>query len=438
MDPDKGSGQYHRSIVGNLELQTDAVFSGAATPGGTGTTAGGTGTTSGGTAGGSAGPSNGAVSGGSAGPSSGAASGATSSGGTASSGAASGATSSGGSGDGGTVVIGGAASPAPSPAPSAGQGPTAPQAPAVVSTDLVAPTLVMTGSTAAGTVPDASGAVDRWAGSFDVSEGGTIDAVVTTPGGAQVRHFSVPSKAGAASVIWDWRTDAGAPAGDGQYVISVAARDVAGNASPVVHVSVSVFRTLSKVFASRALFYPQDGDLYAPSTRLSFQLAVPAAVTWTIADASGHVVLTRYQNTPMAARSVAWIWTGLDQSGLAVPVGRYFATVTAARGTFRASATTPLTAGAFAITTSPTAAVAGQNLTITALSAEPLSGSPRLTISQSGATARTMVMTRIGPNTWRVTIRLATVGRGGSVGLEVVGTDARGGSNVATTGVSLK
>jgi flagellar hook assembly protein FlgD len=401
MDPDKSSGEYHRSIVGNLDLQTDAVFGGAGTVGGTSTTAGGT--PSGGTS-------------------------------------ASSGTSPGGSGNGGMVTIGGAVSPAPalSPAPTPGKGSTAAQGPAVVSTDTVAPTLLMNEASATATIPDSSGDVDRWAGTFSVSEAATIDAVVSTPGGAQVRHFSVQSTSGATAITWDWRTDDGGAAPDGQYVMTVAARDVAGNPSPAMNLPVSVFRTLSKVLVSKALFYSQDGDAYAPSTRLSFQLAVPAWVTWTVADATGHVVFTRYQDTAMAARSVAWIWTGLDQSGEVVAPGRYSATVSATTGTLRASATIPLTVAAFAVTTSPSTAVQGRNLTVTAVSAEPLSGSVRLTVAQPGAAARTVLMTRIAPGTYRATIRLVSGGSAGNVSLQVSGKDAHGGSNVATAGVALK
>jgi flagellar hook assembly protein FlgD len=368
MDPDSSSGEFHRSFVGNPDLQTDAVIAGAGTTGGT---------------------------------------------------------------TGGTVSTPATPTPAPAPTPSPASGTTEPEVvstgPPPTAVDTVAPTLAATGSTAfAPTTPaDGSGNVDRWVGTFKVSEPGTIDATIVTIGGAT-------------SVTWDWRGEDGVAAQDGQYLVTLAVRDDAGNSSPQTAVLVSVFRALTKVVASTALFYPQDRDAYAPSTRLSFQLAVPATVSWTISDTAGRVVYTRYQNTPMAARSVAWIWTGLDQVGNAVAPGRYFATITATNGTLGTSATTALTVAAFAVTTSPTTAVRGRNLTVTASSAEPLSGSPRLTIRQPGAATRTVLMTRIGTNTWRATIRLASGGGTGKVTLEVSGRDVRGGSNLATAGLTLK
>jgi flagellar hook assembly protein FlgD len=239
-------------------------------------------------------------------------------------------------------------------------------------------------------------------------------------------------------LTWNGRTDAGSGVADGVYNVIVTARDLAGNASLPHATGVVVYRALSNVAASTTLFYPQDRDTYAPSTRLSFTLTAPTTVTWTINGASGAIVATRYANVAFPARTLAWVWNGKNDGGAYVASGTYTATLTATNGVLSDTSRTTLTVAAFAISTATATAVRGQNIAVTVVSAEPLAAAPSLTIGQPGVAARTVTLSKAGANTWRVTTRLSPKGSAGNLTLKVVGIDARKGSNVATAVVPLR
>jgi hypothetical protein len=221
-------------------------------------------------------------------------------------------------------------------------------------------------------------------------------------------------------------------------MVSVDGRDVAGNLSPPVNVQVIVYRALASVSAAPAIFYPQDKDSLAKSTRLSFTLLSPATVTWQIENAVGVVVYTQYNAVAMPARSLSMSWAGLNQAKALVPTGAYVAVLSVTNGNLTAVSRTPLTLAAFGITLGATTAKRGGSITVTALSAEPLSGSPKLTISQPGLASRTLTMVRSADGTWRVTTKLSASGHTGTLRLTVTGTDTHGGTNATTTTVLLR
>ena len=306
--------------------------------------------------------------------------------------------------------------------------------------DTTAPTFVPTGA-AAGTStfsPNGDGAGDTWTGSFKVSETVSVEGTVLAADGTVIRHVAGTSRAGIATVTWDGRSDGGAGVADGQYTITLRARDAAGNPGVPVAAAVAVYRGLSKVTASATLFYPQDGDAYAPSTSLGFVLVQPATVSWSIVDSRGRAVATRLASAPLGAGSVVWPWTGLDDAGRPVAPGTYTAVLTAGNGIVSITSRTVLTVAAFKITVSPTTSSRGQNVTVTAVTAEPLRAAPRLTISQPGLAARSVAMVKVATNTYRVTTRLSTGGSAGTLALKVSGTDAGGGINLATAAATLR
>ena len=225
---------------------------------------------------------------------------------------------------------------------------------------------------------------------------------------------------------------------DGQYVLTLRAEDAAGNQSTPVAASVAVYRALSKVAASATLFYPQDGDTLAPSTTLSFALVQPATVSWSIVDSRGRTVATRLASASLGVGPVAWPWSGLADTGRPVAPGTYTAVLAVGNGSLSITSRTVLTVAAFKVTVSPATASRGHNVTVTAVSAEPLRAAPRLTISQPGVAARSLAMVKVAANTYRITTRLSSHGSAGVLALKVSATDTGGGVNVATTTATLR
>ena len=92
---------------------------------------------------------------------------------------------------------------------------------------------------------------------------------------------------------------------------------------------------------------------------------------------------------------------------------------------------------AFAITPSATILTAGQTLTVTVRTAEPLSASPSIRFSQTGKTAITKKTTSLGGGRYRVSFTVASGGVGPAA-LRVVGHDTSGGINAAYATVSVR
>ena len=65
--------------------------------------------------------------------------------------------------------------------------------------------------------------------------------------------------------------------------------DVAGNTGSRVERTVNVVGALRSVASTRSLFFPQDLDTLDRTTTLSFTLARPMTVTWTLRNAAGQI-----------------------------------------------------------------------------------------------------------------------------------------------------
>jgi gliding motility-associated-like protein len=304
--------------------------------------------------------------------------------------------------------------------------------------DTAPPTLVPVAGSATSFSPNGDGEADTWTGTYRTGEAATVTAVVRGPSGLVVRNLTGSSSAGSASVTWDGRSDAGSGVADGQYVVVVSAKDTAGNSAPTVASSVTLYRALGRVTVAPTLFYPQDHDKYAGSTRIGFTLVQPATVTWTIANSRGQTVATKDAAVALASGAQSWAWTGLNAAGASVPAGTYTAVLTVTNGTLSTTVRTPLTLAAFVTTVSPTTATRGHSITVTVVSAESLASAPKLTIRQPGVAARTVTMSRVAANTYRVTTRLSSSGSAGKLSLTVSGTDTGHGVNTASTTLTLK
>ena len=125
-----------------------------------------------------------------------------------------------------------------------------------------------------------------------VAEAGTIVTTVTNAADQSIRSWISTSVAGANALAWDGRNQDGTAAPDGDYTLHFTARDRAGTNGAGKTRDVRVVRLLGSVKTSAGVFFPHDNDRLAKTASLSFALARPATVTWTIRNAAGQVVAT--------------------------------------------------------------------------------------------------------------------------------------------------
>lgn len=282
------------------------------------------------------------------------------------------------------------------------------------------------GSSVTTFTPNGDGVSDTVSTTVTVPEAGTILARVTDAGGTTVRSWTATSVAGSNAISWDGRNASGAYVGDGTYTLVFGARDVAGNGGASRTRDVRVIRFLSAVKSSLMVFYPHDADRLSPTTTLSFSLARPAIVTWTIRNAAGAVVVTKLNSEQVAAGIRSWVWNGRNAQGALLPRGIYTSSVTATDGDLSISQAVKVEMNAFAIVTSTARPRRGSSLTVTATSAEALSTTPRLYITQPGFSTWAVTMTRLNSRTFRATIIPKRGGAAGTLSLKVWARDYDG------------
>jgi hypothetical protein len=217
----------------------------------------------------------------------------------------------------------------------------------------------------------------------------------------------------------------------------VAAQDVAGTTGPGLDRTVTVIAALRSVLTSKAIFFPTDRDRLSTTTNLSFALARPMTVTWTVRNAAGATVVTRFADSVKPAGTYAWSFDGRGASGAMLPRGRYTSSVTATDGTMSATQTTAFVVDAFTIKPSDTTPGRGQSIKVYVTSAETLSRTPTLYVYQPGVKAWSVRMTKTGTYTYRATIRMKKTGRAGNVSLKVWGRDTKGGTQATTVSYRL-
>ncbi len=274
--------------------------------------------------------------------------------------------------------------------------------------------------------PNGDGYRDSVALTATTSEPGSLAVGVRNANGTTLKTWSVNSTGTPASVTWDGRDASGNIAADGRYVISVAPVDAGGNVGTTQERTVSLVTGLSQVASSAPVFYPQDLDSLAPTTTLSFALARPMTVTWTLRDAAARVIDTHLAATPLQAGTQTWVFDGRRSDGTMLPPGRYLSYVTASDGTVAVAQSVSFEADAFLIKPSDATPGRGQTITVNVTSAEPLSAGPRLSIYQPGATAWSATLSRVSDTSYRATIRLRTGGGAGTVSFKVTGVDVTG------------
>ena len=274
--------------------------------------------------------------------------------------------------------------------------------------------------------PNGDGYRDTTGLTASTSEGGSILVHIRDEGGTVVRSYSVSAGSAAVAVTWDGKGNDGRVVADGPYDVRLTPRDAAGNSGIGVTRSFVVAALLGFVATSRTVFYPQDLDNLATGTRLSFTLLRAATVTWTVRDAAGTIVATFVDGETMAAGPISRTFYGKRLDGSMLPTGRYTSYVSATDGTVAWTQAIAFEMAAFSVRPSATAATRGRSITVTAVSAETLSSTPRLYVTQPGKATWSVPMTKTAGLTYRATVTLKTGGSAGSVTFKVLARDANG------------
>jgi len=282
------------------------------------------------------------------------------------------------------------------------------------------------GSTVGVFSPNGDGVGDTAATTITTPEAGAIAGWVTDAGGATVRAWSSTAVAGANATSWDGRDGAGAYVPDGDYTIHLAARDRTGNQGVALQRPLRVVAFLSAVKSSVRVFYPQDADRFATTATLSFNVAHPSMVTWTIRNAANTVVATHLSAASVGAGTQTWAWDGTNDDGTLLPAGTYTTVVSADDGVHTSSQSARVEMNAFAISVSSTTPKRGTKLTVAVTSAESLSTAPRLYITQPGLTTMSLGMTKLDSKTFKLTVTLKTGGSAGTLRIMVRANDDDG------------
>jgi flagellar hook assembly protein FlgD len=286
--------------------------------------------------------------------------------------------------------------------------------------------------------PNGDGRGETLAVPYTVSEPAVVTAVVAGPDGTVVRTLTEQAAAGPGDAGWDGRTATGAAVPDGRYTLTLVATDPAGNAGAPVATPVDVYAALARVTTKPTLFFPQDGDRLATKTVLTFALLSPARVSIDVVNAGGTVVRTAMTDRDLAAGPVSWAWNGRRTDGTWAPRGSYRLVVRATNGTQATEASAAVLADAFRTTTSVASAVRGRSFTLTAVTAEPLSTTPVVTVRQPGLTAWSVTMTKVSSTTWKATIRTKAGGTAGTLQLSVRAKDSAGGTNSRVVRLAIR
>ncbi len=286
--------------------------------------------------------------------------------------------------------------------------------------------------------PDGDGATDTLRTAYTASEAGTLTITVRDAAGVAVDTSQVPAVAGASAVVWDGRGSTGAPVPDGAYTYEIVARDAAGNAAPPIARRVLVTTTIGWVRSTAGVIDPATPTAVVRDATLSFTLARPAVVTWSMADAKGRSVRFLAKGQQMAPGPVAATWDGRDDAGALVPPGTYTMVLRANDGVTQAVARTTVGVGPFRVVTSPAIPVHGKVATFTVTTALQVTGTPEVTIALPGVGVVAVPVARVDAATWRGKLKITAGARPGTATVVVTGTDASGTPVTASLPVAVK
>ena len=275
--------------------------------------------------------------------------------------------------------------------------------------------------------PNGDGWRDTLALSATNSEAGSFIVRIRNSDNVLVRLMTIPSGTGPTSIVWDGKGATGAVVPDGRYIERVYPVDAVGNIGAPSERQVNVVAGLRSVATSAAIFFPQDLDGYAKTTSLSFTLARPMTVTWTLRDATGAVVDTHLDAVDLPAGTQTWTFTGRRTDGTMLPQARYTSYVSATDGTVAASQSVAFEADAFSPRLADATPARGQTVVLYVTSAEPLAASlPRAYVYEPGLATWSVALTKTGTYTYRVTLVLKKGGTSGNLTIKILGKDVKG------------
>ncbi len=283
--------------------------------------------------------------------------------------------------------------------------------------------------------PNGDGAADRTVVRWSTAEAASV-TIRITHGTRIVRTLPAHRAVTGGAFAWDGRVAGGARVADGVYGVRITTQDVAGNRRTVV-LRLVVDRTAGRLRWKPAAFYPQDLDALARAATASFQLARRATTTLQVVGPGGSQIRTAWHGRPLGPGTARWTWDGRDGGGRLVRPGGYTLVLTASGRYGTTVLRQAIVVDAFAVSLSATRLRAGQHLTVTFRSVEPLAGRPAVTFDQTGLRPVRHAATGAGPGLWTVTFRVAK-GGAGPASIRVSATDAGGQPNVSLRSVSVR
>jgi hypothetical protein len=138
----------------------------------------------------------------------------------------------------------------------------------------------------------------------------------------------------------------------------------------------------------------------------------------------------------MAAGPHPSAWNGRNNAGALVAPGRYTIQVGARTSLGTTVLTRTAIVDAFSVAVSASVIRAGQILTVTFSTAEPLRSAPTVSFAQHGRVPVTKTATLLGRGTYRVSFAVA-VGAGPAI-VRITGRDTLGGTNALATTVTVR
>ena len=308
-----------------------------------------------------------------------------------------------------------------------------------VTVDRTVPKLAATLPAAPATIsPDGDGVADTLRTAYSASEAGTLTVSVRTATGAVVDTSQVPNPAGASAVIWDGRGAGGTPLPDGEYVYEIVPRDAAGNAGPALVRRVIVSTTIGFVRSSASVVDPVTPSATVRSAELTFTLARPASVTWSMADAKGRSIRFFAKDRAMTAGPQRVTWDGRDDAGASVAPGTYTMVVRADDGVTRSVGRVTVGVGPFRVVAVPAAPVRGKLTTFTVTTALTLTKAPKATLELPSGASIDLVLAAVEPGAWRAKVRIPKSAGAGGATLVVAATDASGAELSSTIRFAVK
>ena len=218
--------------------------------------------------------------------------------------------------------------------------------------------------------------------SYTISKAGTVEILVISKTGPQVRQFGPYYQTlGTHSETWDGNDMSGNIVGEGDYKIEIYLTDAAGNlGSPnPATLSVAVDNTppaIIGITATPQFFSPKNSNSSYTATLLKYTLSESAEVSIRVLDSSNNQIRTLLTSIPQSSGLKSISWDGKDDSAAYVADGTY---------TFEITATDPALNSTTAV---KTVEVDNSGPTVNILSATPTPFAPD---SQNAAYKTTII-----------------------------------------------